>query len=113
MPRMKPEFTDKLADAHDFHDLTRAVLELCKPYGPVHALHLTHNRGNARVVCRIELESQKKELAMARDIGARLSGSVCLEIPVGRDFEVDAGEKDFEPAFQRMRPAEGSAQAAP
>jgi hypothetical protein len=96
---MKPDVTDKLAESQDFNDLARAVLDLCKPYGPVHALHLTHNRGSARVACAIELESQKQQMALARDIGARLNGSVRLEIPVGRDF---GGEKDLPPAYAHM-----------
>ena len=104
---MKPEVTDKLSEVQDFHDLTRAVLDLCRPYGPVHSLQFTHNRGATRVVCQIELESRKQQMALARDIGARLNGSVCIEIPVGRDFESESNDKEFEPAFQRTRPAQG------
>ena len=41
---MKPEVIDTLGGARDFHSLTKAVLDLCEPYGPVHAFRLIHNR---------------------------------------------------------------------
>jgi hypothetical protein len=84
---MKPEIAEKLAAARDFYSLTRAVLSMCEPFGPVHAFRLTHNRGRARVACLIELESPKQHPALARALGARtLNGAACLEIPVDRDF---------------------------
>jgi hypothetical protein len=84
---MKPEVLQKLGQAHDFYALTKAVLAMCEPYGPVHAFRMVHNRGASRVACLIELESPKLQPALARAIGARvLNGAACLEIPVNRDF---------------------------
>jgi hypothetical protein len=84
---MKPEVTDKLGEADDFYSLTKAVLALCEPYGPVHAFRLIHNRGAARVACLIEMESPKQQGVLARALGAReLNGATCLDIPVRRDF---------------------------
>ena len=84
---MKPEVAEKLSAARDFYALTRAVLAMCEPFGPVHAFRMVHNRGSARVACLIELESPKEHAALARALGARvLNGATCLEIPVERDF---------------------------
>jgi hypothetical protein len=88
---MKPDLIEKLADAHDLCTLTRGVLELCEPFGPVHSFKLTHNRGTSRVACLIELESPRQHTALARALGARaLSGAVCLEVPVARGFDATA-----------------------
>jgi hypothetical protein len=87
---MKPEVAEKLCEARDFYALTKAVLSMCEPFGPVHAFRLIHNRGAARVACLIELESQKQQTALARALGARvLNGAACLEIPVEKDFGSD------------------------
>ena len=84
---MKPEVAEKLCEVRDFYALTRAVLSMCEPFGPVHAFRMVHNRGAARVACLIELESPKQQPALARALGARvLNGAACLEIPVDRDF---------------------------
>jgi hypothetical protein len=84
---MKPEIAQQLGEAHDFYALTKAVLSMCEPYGPVHAFRLVHNRGAARVACLIELESPKLQPALARALGAQvLNGAACLEIPVDKDF---------------------------
>jgi hypothetical protein len=84
---MRPEVAQKLSEAHDFYALTKAVLGMCEPYGPVHAFRLVHNRGAARVACLIELESPKLQPALARTLGAKLlNGAACLEIPVDKDF---------------------------
>ena len=84
---MKPEVAEKLADAHDFYALTKAVLGMCEPYGRVHAFRMIHNRGSARVACLIELESPKLQPVLARALGCKvLNGAACLEIPVDRDF---------------------------
>ena len=84
---MKSEVAQKLAEAHDFYALTKAVLSMCEPYGPVHAFRMVHNRGAKRVACLIELESPKLQPVLARAIGARvLNGAACLEIPVEDDF---------------------------
>jgi hypothetical protein len=84
---MRPEIIDKLGEAHDFCALTKSVLSLCEPYGPVHAFRLIHNRGAARVACLIELESPKQQPALARALGGRtLNGAVTLDIPVSREF---------------------------
>ena len=85
---MKPEIMDKTSDARDFYALTRGILALCEPFGPVHSFKLVHNRGASRVACLIELESPKHQSALARALGGRaINGSVCLEIPVRHDFE--------------------------
>jgi len=77
---MKPEIAQRLAEAHDFYSLTKAVLSLCEPYGPVHAFRMVHNRGSARVACLIELESPQQQSALARALGGRvLNGAACLE----------------------------------
>jgi hypothetical protein len=84
---MRSEVAEKLAEARDFYALTRAVLSICEPYGPVHAFRLVHNRGAARVACLIELESPKQQPALARALGAKvLNGAACLEIPVDKHF---------------------------
>ena len=78
---------EQLREAHDLYSLTKAVLELCAPHGPVHSFKLVHNRGAARVVCFIELESQKQQPALVRALGAKvINGSACLDIPVGEEF---------------------------
>ena len=79
---------EQLREAHDIYSLTRGVLGLCEPYGPVHSFKLVHNRGAARVVCFIELESPKHQPALVRALGAKvINGSACLDIPVSEDFE--------------------------
>lgn len=84
---MKPDVAEKLSDANDFYELTKAVLSLCAPYGPVHAFRMVHNRGSARVACLVEMESPKQQQALARALGGRvLNGAACLEIPVEKDF---------------------------
>lgn len=81
------EVIDTLSEANDFYALTRRILSLCEPHGPVHSFRFIHNRGAARVACIIELEQPKQHAPLARTLGARtLNGSVCLEIPVGKDF---------------------------
>jgi hypothetical protein len=85
---MRPEIAHQLRDAQDLYSLTKGVLGLCEPYGPVHSFKLVHNRGAARVVCFIELESPKQQPALVRALGAKvINGSACLDIPVNEDFE--------------------------
>jgi RNA recognition motif. (a.k.a. RRM, RBD, or RNP domain) len=87
MPPMKAEVMDKIAGARDFYSLTKALLAMCEPFGPVHSLKLVHNRGAARVVCFIEMESPKEQPALVRALGAKVSdGAACLDIPVSEDF---------------------------
>jgi RNA recognition motif-containing protein len=87
---MRPEVIEQLREAHDLYSLTKGVLELCEPYGPVHSFRVVHNRGAARVVCFIELESQKQQPALVRALGAKvINGSACLDIPVGDEFGGD------------------------
>src|SRR2546423_4058262 len=84
---MKPEVMEQLREAADIYSLTKGVLELCAPYGPVHSFKVVHNRGAARVVCFIELEPQKQQPALARALGAKvINGSACLDIPVSEEF---------------------------
>ncbi len=84
---MRPDVTEHLSAARDLHALTEAVLGLCEPYGPVHAFRLVHNRGAARVVCFIELETPKQQPALVRALGAKvINGAACLDIPVREDF---------------------------
>ena len=84
---MKPEHLERLSQANDFQGLTRSVLALCEPYGPVHSFRLVHNRGAQRVACFIELESAKLQPALARMLGtSAVNGAVCLDIPVRKDF---------------------------
>src|SRR5436189_1924483 len=76
------------SQARDFCTLTKGILALCEPFGPVHSFKLVHNRGAARVACIIELESTKQEPALARALGGRsVNGAVCVEVEVRRDFE--------------------------
>jgi hypothetical protein len=85
---MKNDVMDKVAGARDFYSLTKALLAMCEPFGPVHAFKLVHNRGAARVVCFIEMESAKQQPALVRALGATVmvDGSACLDIPVGDNF---------------------------
>ena len=104
---MKPEVLEKLRDAREFISLTEGVLALCEPFGPVHSFRLVHNRGASRVACFVELESPKQQPALARALGTRaVNGSVCLDIPVRRDF--GAAGKDAlasPPGFVPQAPA--------
>ena len=85
---MKPEVLEQLREAHDMPSLTKGILDLCERYGAVHSFKLVHNRGAARVVCFIELESQKQQPALVRALGAKvINGAACLDIPVGEDFD--------------------------
>jgi hypothetical protein len=87
---MRAEIIDQLRDANDLQSLTRGVLTLCEPYGPVHSFKVVHNRGAARVVCFVELESPKQQPALARALGAKtINGAACLDIPVSEDFGGD------------------------
>ena len=54
------------SQARDFCALTKSILALCEPYGPVHSFKLVHNSGAARVACIIELESTKEEQAQQK-----------------------------------------------
>lgn len=105
---MKSEVMDKLRGARDFHALTRALLALCEPFGPVHAFRLVHNRGAGRVVCFIEMESPKQQPALVRALGAKLiDGSACLDVPVEDDFglsEETASAMHASLAVARTRP---------
>jgi hypothetical protein len=84
---MRPEAVNQLRDAHDLYSLTKGVLGLCEPYGPVHSFRLVHNRGASRVVCFIELESPKQQPGLVRALGAKvINGAACLDIPVSEDF---------------------------
>jgi hypothetical protein len=85
---MRPELLQQARESRDFYALTRNVLALCEPYGPVHSFKMVHNPGAGNVACIIELELQKQQPALARAIGGHaLNGSVCVEIPVRKDFE--------------------------
>src|SRR5580765_2602446 len=85
---MPSALLETTSQARDFCALTKGILALCEPFGPVHSFKLVHNRGAARVACIIELESTKDERALARALGGRsVNGSVCVELEVRRDFE--------------------------
>ena len=85
---MKPEVMAQLRKASDFYSLTKGVLELCQPYGPVHSFKLVHKRGAARIVCFIELQSRKQQPALVRALGATvINGSARLDIPVAEEFD--------------------------
>ena len=84
---MKPEIVEQFSGVRDFYSLTKNILSICEPYGPVHSFRFVHNRGAARVACVIELESPKQTPALARALGVSgPNGAVCLEIPVAKDF---------------------------
>ena len=100
---------ERLREAHDLYSLTRGVLALCQPYGPVHSFRLVHNRGAARVVCFIELESPKQQPALVRALGAKvINGSACLDIPVSEDFGGDDDKVAALPVRQLRRDAAAS-----
>ena len=103
---MRPEVANQLRGAHDLYSLTKGVLGLCEPFGPVHSFRLVHNRGAARVVCFIELESAKQQPALARALGAKvINGAACLDIPVGEDFAASSeGGVKVAPLPMRARP---------
>jgi hypothetical protein len=85
---MPSPLLETTSQARDFCALTKDVLALCEPFGPVHSFKLVHNRGAGRVACIIELESTKQEPALARTLGGRsVNGSVCVEFEVRPDFE--------------------------
>jgi hypothetical protein len=84
---MRPEIISKLRNVNDLFSLTKGVLALCEPFGAVHSFKLVHNRGAARVVCFIELESPKQQPALVRALGAKvINGAACLDIPVSEEF---------------------------
>jgi hypothetical protein len=88
---MASALIETTSQARDFCALTKGILALCEPFGPVHSFKLVHNRGAARVACIIELESTREEPALARALGGRsINGSVCIEFGVRRDFEAAA-----------------------
>lgn len=109
---MKSEIIDKLRGAPDFPALTRALLALCEPFGPVHAFKLVHNRGAGRVVCFIEMESPKQQPALVRALGAKvIDGSACLDVPVEDDFGLSdevSGAMPASLAAVRTRPGMAS-----
>ena len=85
---MATDLLESASQALDFCALTKDILALCEPFGPVHSFKLVHNRGAGRVACIIELESTKEEPALARALGGRsVNGAVCVELEVRRDFE--------------------------
>ena len=53
---MRPDLIAQAREARDFYSLTRGILALCEPYGPVHSFKLVHNPGAGNVACIIELE---------------------------------------------------------
>ena len=100
----------RLREAHDLHTLTRDVLGLCQPYGPVHSFRLVHNRGAARVVCFIELEWPKQQPALVRALGAKvINGAACLDIPVSEDFGGAERAVPVSVAALRHQPAQAQA----
>ena len=103
---MRPEVANQLRAAHDLYSLTRGILGLCEPFGPVHSFKLVHNRGAARVVCFIELESPKQQPALVRALGAKvINGAACLDIPVGEEFgQASEGRVPIAPLPMRARP---------
>jgi hypothetical protein len=106
---MRPEVMQRLREAPDLYSLTKGVLALCQPYGPVHSFRLVHNRGAARVVCFIELESPKQQPALVRALGAKvINGSACLDIPVGEEFGGDDDKVAVLPVHQVRREAAAS-----
>jgi hypothetical protein len=106
---MKTEVLERVRGARDFYALTRALLGLCEPFGPVHAFKLVHNRGAGRVVCFIEMESPKQQPPLVRALGAKvIDGSACLDIPVEDDFGVSDEAASVLPAslaIARPRPS--------
>jgi len=110
---MKPDVVEKLGDARDFCALTKAVLALAEPFGPVHAFRLVHNRGASTVACLVELESPKQHAALARMLGTRvLNGAVCLEVPVHRDFAQAKPVAKAVPLAEARLPQQPAARAA-
>lgn len=84
---MKSQILEQFRDAQDFGALTRAVLSLCEPFGPLHSFRLVHNKRAQRVACSIELDSPKLHAALIRALGAYdCGGVVYLDIPVSPDF---------------------------
>src|SRR5260370_33565515 len=84
---MKAEVMERLREAQDLYSLTKGVLGLCAPYGPVHSFKLVHNRGAGRVVCFIELEPAKQQPVLIRALGAKIiNGLACLHIPLSDEF---------------------------
>jgi hypothetical protein len=103
---MEPDATGRLREHRDFYSLTKGVLALCEPFGPVHAFRFVHNRGASRVACFIELESPKQQPALARALGGRaINGAVCLEIPVGKEFGSASKVVPLPGAFEARIPA--------
>ena len=44
---MKPEIVEQFSGVRDFYSLTKNILTICEPYGPVHSFRFVHNRGAA------------------------------------------------------------------
>jgi hypothetical protein len=111
---MKTEVMERLRGARDFHALTGALLSLCEPYGPMHALKLVHNRGAGRVVCFIEMESPRQQPALVRALGAKvIDGAACLDIPVDDDFGAgDEAAPALRASLALARPPHDSASRA-
>ena len=103
---MKPEVMEVLSDAGDLYTLTKSVLGLCEPYGPVHSIRVVHNRGAGRVACFIELESIRQQPALARALGTgAVNGAVCFDVAVRRDFGGRARVVPLPPSAELARAA--------
>jgi hypothetical protein len=109
---MKPEVLEQFRHAQDFSALTRAVLALCEPFGPIHSFRLVHNKRARRVACSIELDSPKRHAALIRALGAYdCGGLVYLDIPVGPDFggvkniTIAPSSSEMDAPLQRPQPA--------
>ena len=84
---MNPRVLEKVKDAPDFLALTEAMMGLCEPFGPIHAMRLVHNKRAHSVTFQIELDSPKRHAALSRELGVTGSGdSVCVALPVRPDF---------------------------
>ena len=103
---MKQEVVEILSEAGDLSALTKSVLGLCEPYGPVHSFRAVHNRGAGRVACFIELESIRQQPALARALGtSAVNGAVCFDVPVRRDFGGRAKVLALPPSAELARAA--------
>ncbi len=111
---MRPDLIDSLRGSRDFYSLTKAVLQLCEPFGPVHSFRLVHNRGASRVACFVELESLKQQPALARALACRtVNGAACLDIPVAKDFPAETKVVALAPYERMPAPRAAGVSAAP
>jgi hypothetical protein len=74
---------DRLARTRDLRAIAEGVLRICQEYGAVRScdcIRLKRPGDEQDVVCLVQLDSERQQSALIRDLGARPFGAgVCLK----------------------------------